>query len=373
MDARRTLREMKLLRYLRCAPQCGIAQQCALGLSAVQGRAMCRGSTGRYSSSGRAAGWAWERMEAPSKWERKGVGQQGCTPGMRWHAAEAGMRGTGVARQQAALQCLRVTSISQPGSTHPSSAHFVLPLPVSPSAAHLLVPAADLPTFLLPLLPACLPYPAHSHENVIAVRDIMRPACQEYNDVYIVYELMDTDLHQAGVAQWGWLGRASGWEGWSSAGGVSERESVAGNADELQSKVPAVDAAWQCTHSMPSPHQLPNPSLPLKLAPAPADHPVQPTTQRRPLPVLHLPGWMGAEHAHRGGAAMRTHKGRRECNSYAPLLPRCCSLPTKPGSCSVARLPALHRFCGASSTSTPHLCCTATSSPPTCCSTPPAT
>ncbi|KAL4448281.1 hypothetical protein ABPG75_005500 [Micractinium tetrahymenae] len=34
------------------------------------------------------------------------------------------------------------------------------------------------------------------HENVIAVRDIMRPASQDYNDVYIVYELMDTDLHQ---------------------------------------------------------------------------------------------------------------------------------------------------------------------------------
>lgn len=34
------------------------------------------------------------------------------------------------------------------------------------------------------------------HENVIAMHDIMRPASQEHNDVYLVYELMDTDLHQ---------------------------------------------------------------------------------------------------------------------------------------------------------------------------------
>eukprot|EP00191_Tetraselmis_sp_GSL018_P014497 CAMPEP_0177583704 /NCGR_PEP_ID=MMETSP0419_2-20121207/3467_1 /TAXON_ID=582737 /ORGANISM="Tetraselmis sp., Strain GSL018" /LENGTH=393 /DNA_ID=CAMNT_0019073119 /DNA_START=567 /DNA_END=1748 /DNA_ORIENTATION=- len=35
------------------------------------------------------------------------------------------------------------------------------------------------------------------HENIIAVRDIMRPPSRDkYNDVYIVYELMDTDLHQ---------------------------------------------------------------------------------------------------------------------------------------------------------------------------------
>jgi serine/threonine protein kinase len=35
------------------------------------------------------------------------------------------------------------------------------------------------------------------HENVIAVRDILRPPTKEaFNDVYIVYELMDTDLHQ---------------------------------------------------------------------------------------------------------------------------------------------------------------------------------
>nr|AMO00476.1 mitogen-activated protein kinase 7 [Manihot esculenta] len=34
------------------------------------------------------------------------------------------------------------------------------------------------------------------HENVIAVRDIIRPPNKEaFNDVYIVYELMDTDLH----------------------------------------------------------------------------------------------------------------------------------------------------------------------------------
>ncbi|BDA43124.1 Mitogen-activated protein kinase 4b [Coccomyxa sp. Obi] len=34
------------------------------------------------------------------------------------------------------------------------------------------------------------------HENVIAVRDILQPVNKEsFNDVYIVYELMDTDLH----------------------------------------------------------------------------------------------------------------------------------------------------------------------------------
>ncbi|KAL3609866.1 hypothetical protein D5086_000886 [Populus alba] len=35
------------------------------------------------------------------------------------------------------------------------------------------------------------------HENVIAMRDIIRPPKMEaFNDVYVVYELMDTDLHQ---------------------------------------------------------------------------------------------------------------------------------------------------------------------------------
>ncbi|KAI9181251.1 hypothetical protein LWI28_012907 [Acer negundo] len=35
------------------------------------------------------------------------------------------------------------------------------------------------------------------HENVIALKDIIRPPMKEnFNDVYIVYELMDTDLHQ---------------------------------------------------------------------------------------------------------------------------------------------------------------------------------
>ncbi|KAE8727535.1 Mitogen-activated protein kinase 5 [Hibiscus syriacus] len=35
------------------------------------------------------------------------------------------------------------------------------------------------------------------HENVIALKDIIRPPQREnFNDVYIVYELMDTDLHQ---------------------------------------------------------------------------------------------------------------------------------------------------------------------------------
>lgn len=34
------------------------------------------------------------------------------------------------------------------------------------------------------------------HDNIIAMRDIMRPPSRNFNDVYIVYELMDTDLHQ---------------------------------------------------------------------------------------------------------------------------------------------------------------------------------
>jgi serine/threonine protein kinase len=34
------------------------------------------------------------------------------------------------------------------------------------------------------------------HENIIAVRDIMKATKDRFNDVYLVYELMDTDLHQ---------------------------------------------------------------------------------------------------------------------------------------------------------------------------------
>ncbi|KAH7513082.1 hypothetical protein FEM48_Zijuj12G0158700 [Ziziphus jujuba var. spinosa] len=35
------------------------------------------------------------------------------------------------------------------------------------------------------------------HENIISIKDIIRPPEKEnFNDVYIVYELMDTDLHQ---------------------------------------------------------------------------------------------------------------------------------------------------------------------------------
>lgn len=35
------------------------------------------------------------------------------------------------------------------------------------------------------------------HENIIAIKDIIRPPQKDnFNDVYIVYELMDTDLHQ---------------------------------------------------------------------------------------------------------------------------------------------------------------------------------
>ena len=35
------------------------------------------------------------------------------------------------------------------------------------------------------------------HENIIAVKDILKPPGRDkFNDVYLVYELMDTDLHQ---------------------------------------------------------------------------------------------------------------------------------------------------------------------------------
>lgn len=35
------------------------------------------------------------------------------------------------------------------------------------------------------------------HENIIALRDLVPPACpSNFKDVYLVYELMDTDLHQ---------------------------------------------------------------------------------------------------------------------------------------------------------------------------------
>ena len=35
------------------------------------------------------------------------------------------------------------------------------------------------------------------HENVVQILDIMKPANKSnYADVYLVYELMDTDLHQ---------------------------------------------------------------------------------------------------------------------------------------------------------------------------------
>lgn len=34
------------------------------------------------------------------------------------------------------------------------------------------------------------------HENIIAIKDIMKSSRDKFNDVYLVYELMDTDLHQ---------------------------------------------------------------------------------------------------------------------------------------------------------------------------------
>ena len=35
------------------------------------------------------------------------------------------------------------------------------------------------------------------HENIVLLKDIMRPPSKDdFNDVYLVYELMDTDLHQ---------------------------------------------------------------------------------------------------------------------------------------------------------------------------------
>ena len=35
------------------------------------------------------------------------------------------------------------------------------------------------------------------HENIVLLRDIMKPpSMDDFNDVYLVYELMDTDLHR---------------------------------------------------------------------------------------------------------------------------------------------------------------------------------
>ena len=35
------------------------------------------------------------------------------------------------------------------------------------------------------------------HENIVLLKDIMKPpSASDFNDVYLVYELMDTDLHQ---------------------------------------------------------------------------------------------------------------------------------------------------------------------------------
>ena len=35
------------------------------------------------------------------------------------------------------------------------------------------------------------------HENIVLLKDIMKPPdFNDFNDVYLVYELMDTDLHQ---------------------------------------------------------------------------------------------------------------------------------------------------------------------------------
>ena len=110
VDARRTLREMKLLRYLRCVP--------------VQQRQRGRGGGAALAAGGAPAG------------------QRCCC-------------------------CCCVLPHSQP-SVSPQH-------PPSPS-------------------PMALP---GRHDNIIAVCDIMRPASKEsFNDVYIVYELMDTDLHQ---------------------------------------------------------------------------------------------------------------------------------------------------------------------------------
>lgn len=42
-----------------------------------------------------------------------------------------------------------------------------------------------------------MPPPCARHENIIGLLDIMSPAPGgPFNDVYLVYELMDTDLHQ---------------------------------------------------------------------------------------------------------------------------------------------------------------------------------
>ena len=57
------------------------------------------------------------------------------------------------------------------------------------------LPAA-LPQCCPPRKPLPLPPRHPRHENVIALRDVLRPASRDATDVYLVYELMDTDLHQ---------------------------------------------------------------------------------------------------------------------------------------------------------------------------------
>lgn len=40
------------------------------------------------------------------------------------------------------------------------------------------------------------------HDNIVAIRDVIPPPVREsFNDVYIAYELMDTDLHEIVYSQ----------------------------------------------------------------------------------------------------------------------------------------------------------------------------
>ena len=105
-------------------------------------------------------------------------------------------------REMKLLRYLRQAAAAlAPGVAAPAGTQRAITLPRCPCvlASHCHRPPPHAPC---PAPPAPLtrnPPPACRHENVIAMRDIMRPPparAHDYSDVYIVYELMDTDLHQ---------------------------------------------------------------------------------------------------------------------------------------------------------------------------------
>ena len=35
-----------------------------------------------------------------------------------------------------------------------------------------------------------------NHENVLSIRKVLLPECEDFKDIYVVTDLMDTDLHE---------------------------------------------------------------------------------------------------------------------------------------------------------------------------------